>query len=247
MPLFQVKSHGLTDVGLIRENNEDVWGAVISKNFFVLADGMGGHKAGEVAASETVSKLTQLIERSLGGNPTLSEAQKLIEESIHQVNHEVYQKSCSDEELRGMGTTLCCLYFHEEGVVFAHVGDSRIYRLRKKRLKQLTQDHSLVTEMIELGEISERKAEKVGYKNIITRAVGAEPKVKPVVSIIDIAHEDRFLMCSDGLTDLLTKQQIEKYMSYLSDPKEIVEGLVDSALSKGGHDNVTVVVMHVEK
>jgi protein phosphatase len=207
---YKVSSFGRSDVGLVRDNNEDVWESLSDHHFYILADGMGGHSAGEVAARETVDRLSQRVRNSLASQKgCLDSSAGLINDLIQQVNYDVYQKSRTDSELRGMGTTLCCTYFHEKGVVFAHVGDSRIYRFHRNQLEQLTRDHSLVTEMIDLGELSEKSADEVQYKNIITRAIGTEPYVDVSIGISEFAENDLFLMCSDGLSDLLSSKMIE--------------------------------------
>ncbi|MFQ5730306.1 MAG: PP2C family protein-serine/threonine phosphatase, partial [Waddliaceae bacterium] len=135
---YTIAACGLSDMGLVRENNEDVWAVDCKENVFLLADGMGGHSAGEIAAKEAVGALQNLIKSRFGEKKTkknIHRIRELIHEIIQEVNLVVYQKSRKDVELRGMGTTLCCVYFHEERFVFAHVGDSRIYHLRGNNLK----------------------------------------------------------------------------------------------------------------
>ena len=241
-----VNFFGRSDIGLVRQNNEDVWEALVENSFYILADGMGGHRAGEVASRETVEQLSHQVRKNQFSG-TIREQKKQISDIIQKVNHHVYQKSRSDSELRGMGTTLCCTYFHPKGVIFAHVGDSRIYRFSRNRLEQLTRDHSLVSEMIELGELSERSAEDVTYKNIITRAIGTTPKVEASMGISEFEENDLFMMCSDGLSDLLSTEEMEEIMQD-SDVLEIaVDRLIKTAINRGGIDNVTVLLMRVEK
>lgn len=242
-----VVSFGRSEIGLVRPNNEDCWASISEKNFYILADGMGGHRAGEIAARETVDKLSEQIRKNLNlSKGTVKEHRQQIRELIQEVNHAVFLKSKTDEELKGMGTTLCCTYFHEKGVVFAHVGDSRIYRFNRNSLKQLTRDHSLVYEMIELGELSERSAGEVTYKNIITRAIGTSAKVDVSIGISEFEDDDLFMMCSDGLSDLLPTEDMEKIIQNTSSVKETVDRLIEAAIERGGIDNVTVLVMCVE-
>ncbi len=244
---YKITSFGRSDIGLVRHNNEDVWDSLSEQKFYILADGMGGHRAGEVAARETVERLSRYIRQSPKINKgSLDEDVEIILDLIQKVNQDVYLKARSDSDLRGMGTTLCCTYFHEKGVVFAHVGDSRIYRFHGKKLDQLTRDHSLVTEMIDLGELSAKNVDGVPYKNIITRAIGTEPIVKVSIGISEFAENDQFMMCSDGLSDLLSPKKIETILKSTQDLQSKVDQLIDAAIDLGGKDNITAVLMRVE-
>ncbi len=247
---YKVSSAGISDIGLLRENNEDVWAEIPDKHFFILADGMGGHLAGEVAAKEAVEKLIALINGELGqqlNQVNLEEARHLVAAAINEVNAHVYRLGRKSVELRGMGTTLCCLYFHPKGVVFAHVGDSRIYRLRKEKLSQITRDHSLLSELVELGELSEQQADEFVYKNIITKAIGTEPSVDPAVHKSDIVEGDLYLMCTDGLSDLLSCREIESVLNETISLKKATQDLVAIAKERGGHDNITIVIAKIHE
>ncbi|CCB86847.1 MULTISPECIES: Stp1/IreP family PP2C-type Ser/Thr phosphatase [Parachlamydia] len=246
---YKVITFGLSDVGLVRQNNEDVWDQVPTIRFFVLADGMGGHQAGEVAAKETVHHLCKLAQKKFNAllKPSLKESYQTLKHAIVQVNKHIYKMSRESSDLKGMGTTLCCLYFHTEGVIYGHVGDSRIYRLRDKKLEQLTKDHSLLCEMMDLGQIHEQQMPNFLYKNIITKAIGTELIVDPSIAITDFMYGDIFMMCTDGLSDLLSQKEMENILNHASSPQEAVEKLVKAAKNKGGYDNVTVVMLHVIK
>lgn len=247
---YKVLSVGISDIGLVRENNEDVWSKLAAQRVFVLADGMGGHQAGEIASKEAVNELCSILSKKLDikdENLDLDLAREIIYEAIQEVNAHVYQMGRKDYDLRGMGTTLCCLHFHQKGLIYAHVGDSRIYRLRDKKLIQLTKDHSLLRELVDLGQLSERQAEDFLYKNIITKAIGTEPKVEPSVRIGELVDHDIFLMCSDGLSDLLTFEEIESIMNKKLAMKEMAQELIDAAKERGGHDNITVVLAKVQE
>lgn len=248
---FKVTAVGLSDIGLVRQNNEDVWDQLPEEHFFVLADGMGGHQAGEIAAREAVSKICQLMKKILKVDSkkkkSISEIKENLYKSIEQVNKSIYQLGNESESLKGMGTTLCCLCVHQEGLIYAHVGDSRIYRLRNKHLKLLTKDHSLLRELVDLGQISEQQAEDFLYKNIITKAIGTEPVVEPTVNVGDLHSGDIYLLCSDGLTDLLSKEEIENVLIHSPNIEKGAAQLVQSAKEKGGHDNITVVLVKVQK
>lgn len=245
MPL-KISSCGLSDVGLVRQNNEDVWAELPELRFFALADGMGGHQAGEVAAREAVETLCRLIKKKFKGkSKSLDECGDVIKAAFEQVNTYVYKLGRSSSDFKGMGTTLCSLYISEEGVVFAHVGDSRIYRLRNKNLEQLTKDHSLIRELVELGQINEHQATDFIYKNIITRAIGTEAIVEPTVQIAEIEIGDIYILCSDGLSDLLSLKEIEALVKNETLLSSAVKNLVDSSKAKGAHDNVTVVMVKI--
>ena len=243
---YEVEIYCISDIGLIRSNNEDFWKVLADQQFFVLADGMGGHQAGEVASKQAVEKLCFLFERHFDAQEDCAYVQRLIKHAIKEVNSFVYRMGKEHGAWRGMGTTLCCALFHPEGLIYAHVGDSRIYRLRHGELEQLTQDHSLLCELIQLGQLSEQQAEEFLYKNIITKAIGTEPEVEPVVKHTTLEVGDLILMCTDGLSDLVGCHEIKKMM--LQTPEEkIAETLVNKAKEKGGNDNITVIVVKVKE
>ena len=243
---YKVISYGISDIGLVRQNNEDSWAQLPELNFFVLADGMGGHRAGEVAAKEAVAALCDHFQQTIaiaGPHFSLDEAHGLVQLSIEHANHVVYELGKADLELRGMGTTLCCIYCHPEGIVYAHVGDSRIYRLHDRKLVQLTKDHSLLRELVDLGQIDEQNAADFQYKNIITKAVGTEKSVEPTVKICDVVDNDVFLMCSDGLSDMLSINEVQTILNDTPDLEAAAKELVAKALEKGGFDNITIVLV----
>lgn len=247
---YKVNAYGLTNIGLVRQNNEDVWADLGNFGFYVLADGMGGHQAGEVASRETVNALCRLVKKKMGlksEGQNLEDIQEALKLVIEQVNSFIYRMGRSQRELRGMGTTLCCLLFHEKGLISAHVGDSRIYRYREKKLEQMTKDHSLLRELVELGQIDEQQATDFLYKNIITKAIGTEPRIEPSVKISDIRIDDIYLMCSDGLSDLVTLSEMATIIKGSPCLEDSVNKLINKANAKGGHDNITVVMTKVEK
>ncbi len=245
-PLFTVKAAGHSDVGLVRENNEDAWKVIPEKNVYVLADGMGGHRAGEVAAQIAVDSYTDLITSRLDVEAIdISNARDLLNQIIVEVNQVVYQTARKDREFRGMGTTLCALFFLPKTVVYAHVGDSRIYRFRDQKLLQFTEDHSLVQELLDLGELSSRQAEGHRQRNIITKAIGTEPVIEPSLDSSDVEIGDLFLLCSDGLTDLLSNREVEKILTLTAPLAQKVDLMIQSANRRGGQDNITVVLLEV--
>ena len=246
---YMLATYGLSDIGLVRQNNEDVWGCLAEQHLFVLADGMGGHQAGEVAAKEAVvflcSHMRKFLEQEATSLLTLEEIVPLMRMAIEDTNQFVYEMSLSHELLKGMGTTLCCLYFHDDYVVHAHVGDSRIYRLRNQKLEQLTQDHSLLRELLDRGQLQNVTKEEFLYKNIITKAIGTEAQVEPTVNLALISPGDTYLMCSDGLSDLISKEEMEAHLNQPHTVEEKVRTLIHAAKQKGGYDNITVVLVEV--
>jgi protein phosphatase len=245
---YKVLSVGLSDMGLVRQNNEDVWAEQPSIGLFVLADGMGGHQAGEVAARETATSLCRVLKKKITPQKKYSftDLQDLLKRAIIHVNGLVYKMGRSQYELRGMGTTLCCLLFHADGLVFAHVGDSRIYRMREGKFEQLTKDHSLLRDLVEQGQLNDNQATDFLYKNIITKAIGTEPKVEPSVKCTSIHKDDLYLMCSDGLSDLLSAKEISDIINQAPSQKQAVQMLIDGANEKGGRDNITVVITKIK-
>jgi protein phosphatase len=243
--LYQVSVYCVSDIGLVRQNNEDSWKLLKDVPFFVLADGMGGHQAGEVASKETVEQICTLFHERFDPVETdLSHAEVLIKEIIKEVNSKVYRMGRENAELRGMGTTLCCILVHAAGLIYGHVGDSRIYRYRNGVLKQLTQDHSLLRELIELGQLTEQQAEDFLYKNIITKAIGTESCVEPDVTHTSLESGDMFLMCTDGLSDLVTTTEIQNIVKQNRE-EDIAKLLVKKAKQKGGYDNITVILVKI--
>jgi PPM family protein phosphatase len=246
---FKIAACGLSDIGLVRQNNEDVWGEIQDYRLYAIADGMGGHRAGEVAAREAINALFKELQGPLSHKRHISmqKMRDLLMQAFEKVNAKVYQLSREDDMLKGMGTTLCCVYFHEQGVICAHVGDSRIYRMRTKKLEQLSSDHSLLRELIELGQLSEQQASEFLYRNIITKAIGTEPTVEPSIYTFDIASGDIYMMCTDGLSDLVPLEEMESIINKEQSIEKAAHKLVLTAKDKGGFDNITVVLMQVSE
>lgn len=247
---FQIAVFGLSDIGLVRSNNEDVWAALADCHFYVLADGMGGHQAGEVAAREAVEILCEKINNIYAIDKRALEApiaRLHIEQAIEEVNEIVYAHSHSDFALQGMGTTLCCLQLCGQNIVYAHVGDSRIYRLRYGNLVQLTRDHSLLCEWLDKGRLTADEAAEFAHKHILTRAIGTDPHVSPTIHTEVVQLRDRYLLCSDGLSDLLLPSEIESILNLPSPPYILAETLIKAAKGKGGYDNITVIVIDIQE
>jgi protein phosphatase len=238
---MNLHSFGLSDIGLSRSNNEDVWIAIPEIGFFALADGMGGHQAGEIAAREAIDHLTSSVKGMKV--KSASEWTRWLRSAIEKANHWVYNLGNEDDSLQGMGTTLCCLLWSQEAIVYAHVGDSRIYRFRERKLELLTQDHSLFAKWLELGKSSKTP---FPYKNVITRAVGTHPKANPEVALVPHLPGDLFFLCSDGLTDVLSLEEIETLMISTPNLEKAAKILIEKAKFKGSSDNITILMVQSE-
>lgn len=246
---IQIESFGETNTGLVRQRNEDAWRRFRHLNVFALADGMGGHRAGDVAAMEAVARLgrhlNERLDAEISEMISPEQAMDVVADVILRVNEEVHALGRSSPELHGMGTTLCVLYVHQDQAILGHVGDSRIYRMRKGRLTQLTQDHSLMREMLDEGSLNPKDVQSFKKKHVITRAIGVDPFVEPSVDLVSLEDGDLFLLCSDGLTDLKSNREIESIMQDADCLEVLSRKLIDAANDAGGVDNTTVVLVRV--
>ena len=247
---YSLDSYGHSDVGLIRSNNEDVYLKLMEYNFFALADGMGGHKAGEVAAQETVVYLSNCIDkmfRMRRNTPldiyTIKEQISLF---IEHSNTRIYQLGKENASLNGMGTTLCSLLFYNDKLIRAHVGDSRIYLWRDHELSQLTYDHTLENKLMSQGRLEEALKKGTRVKNVLTKAIGAYQKLSPEISLSRVSPGDLYLMCSDGLSDYVTDEEISCIIKDSTTLKEMAHRLIFTAKSKKSSDNITVLLTQVE-
>lgn len=238
---------GVTDEGLVRDHNEDFILTLPESGLAILADGMGGHNAGEVASELAVSSIREALEEVL--SPEIKDAcdmdfKEVVHESIIFANDEINLHAKTHPECKGMGTTIVMALFHDKKVILASVGDSRIYRFRKGELKQVTTDHSLVQEMIDNGYMSEEEAISSTNRNLITRALGIAEEVKVDVTKDGIEKDDIYLLCSDGLSDMISDELIfSTLVKTRQDLKRASEELVKQAKDNGGHDNVSVILV----
>lgn len=232
---YLIESFGISDLGLARDSNEDVFHEIPIHRFFVLADGMGGHNAGEIAAKEAVHHLSTSICQIFSSQENTPLLEKPLPDLLHKAilgaNHWVHQLSEQKEELQGMGTTLCCFLLHKDDLVCAHIGDSRIYRFRKV-LEQITEDHRT-------------SSPTLNKKNMITRAVGTSPHVEPTINTLPIFSNDIYFLCSDGLTDYVSNEEISTILQNHLCIKSASEELVKIAKIKGGGDNITILMVKV--
>jgi len=244
----RIEITGLTDVGRARDHNEDFITWEKGLGLLLLADGMGGHNAGEVASKMAVESIVKEIKDSSGllgdgAESTDEDAVCLSMGAISNANQSIFSEAATQPQYAGMGTTLVMALFHEATVTIAHVGDSRLYRLRKGVLEQLTVDHSLYQEMIQGGYMSEEEADKKLNKNMITRALGINIDVDIDVQQQTVETGDIILLCSDGLTDLVPDLEIQLTLANSkSDIKTAAEQLVAKANDKGGIDNISIII-----
>lgn len=236
-----MKTFSRTDVGSVREVNQDyvfVSDVPVGKlpNLLVVADGMGGHRAGEYASKFAVEVLKQELEVSTEDQP-----EAIIRKAIAVVNGKLLETAKQDERLHGMGTTLVVATVIEKTLYFANVGDSRLY-LVNKEIKQLSKDHSLVQEMVRLGGINQEEAKLHPDKNIITRAIGAKEKIEIDFFEYRLKKGDIILMCTDGLSNMVEDKDIFRILKNSRDVVEAVEQLIKNANDNGGNDNIGIVI-----
>lgn len=243
-----------TDTGLKRDHNEDSVGSEKSIGLAVLADGMGGHKSGEIASAMTVAHVLKIFKTSfrkiahgeVDWESGLTYETMLLGKSIEESNQNIFQASSENIANRGMGTTAVALLFLNNKVSIAHVGDSRAYRLRNGNFEMLTEDHSLLQELVRKGFYSREEAEASDQKNVITRALGIEKEVEVDLSeeITDV--DDVYLLCSDGLTDMVTDDAVHKILQDCGeDIEKAADELVLAANENGGKDNISVILARI--
>lgn len=243
--LCQVSACGLSHLGQVRTSNQDVWAIFPEERLFVLADGMGGHAGGETAAKEAVQNLYEQIRDCAAPPRGAEEGIDLFRDALAYVNRYIYEKGLSCPELKGMGTTLVSLVLIGREAMVAHVGDSRLYLLRDGDLTQVTEDHSLLSELLARGTTSIEEAENFPYKHILTRAIGTHPAVEPSFLSFEVKRGDLFMLCSDGLTNFASDSEITKILLQRDTLESKAKQLVDLANSQGGGDNITLVLVSV--
>lgn len=243
---------GMTHVGCVRPNNEDAFRIDLDSGLFLVADGMGGHLSGEVASSMAVELISRDYRKWFEnqgkevGEGLLTACREALLESIRRANEAIFVLSQGDPRHRGMGTTLVALAAAGDGIVQFHVGDSRIYRLRDGQLVQLTEDHSWIAEQVRMGLLTEEEARLSKAKNVITRALGVVWDVEVDIATYPRKEGDLYLLCTDGLSDAVPREIIEEVLkTHMGDLEEAAKALIDQALSSGGPDNVTVVLVGI--
>lgn len=234
-----------TDVGRIRAGNEDSLYADADRErgLFIVADGMGGHAAGEVASEMAV----QIVARELTDvrDPTNRNSTVRMAEALKTANQAIYERTIKESEKQGMGTTASCLMLGHGLYLIGHIGDSRIYLMRDGIFRQITKDHSYVQEQVDAGLLTPEQARYHPYSNVITRCVGANSSVEADVLVGEICNGDLFLVASDGLTGMLEDAQLKRLIENRQTPGRMVDAMITEANRRGGLDNITAIVVQV--
>ena len=233
-----------TDVGLQRQANEDRYAMAPDLGLYLVADGMGGHRAGQVASEMAAEAAIRAVEALQGS--AVSPAEKL-RHAVACSNREIHTSALNQPELRGMGTTLVAILVTDDRLALAHVGDSRAYLIRNRRIRRLTDDHSVVGELLRRQQISEADAREHPHRHVLTRALGVRKNAVPDLAELTPQAGDVVLMCSDGLTAHLSDEEMLAQVLTTEDPQAACELLVGSANERGGVDNTTVLIIRYEK
>ena len=231
-----------TDVGLTRKNNEDLLFVDKNRGLFIVADGMGGHAAGEIASRIAVETVCQSLQAT-----GLDTPQEQLGQAIENANLAVKQAADKNNEWQGMGTTLTLLLLQQQQGYIAHVGDSRVYRLRGSQLEQLSDDHSLVGEQVRQGILTPEQAKTSSLGNVLLQAIGITPELDICQKKVHLAAGDCFLLCSDGLTNMISDQEIEKILKQPGALYPRCDDLIEAAIAAGGKDNITTIVLQIDQ
>ena len=247
---MKARAFGLTDVGRRRETNEDDLLLEPARRFYAVADGMGGHAAGEVASRLAIQTLQDMLNRDDGGGSSMGsveEAGSWLREAVTEANRRICESIRTHEERRGMGTTVVAFMESGGDAVIGHVGDSRLYLLRGDDLHRMTSDHSWVNEQVKLGLMTDDTAQRHPMRNIVTRALGSRSDVSVDLATARVLPGDVYLLCSDGLNTMLSDDEIRGILErHRDDPERAARALIDGANQRGGEDNVTVVVVRFD-
>lgn len=241
-----MKSYSITDVGRVRSQNQDYvfasdTGVGRLSNLFVVADGMGGHKAGDRASCSAVSVFLSSVKKSKDRNPV-----NIMRKALEKANAAVYKEANSSKELQGMGTTIVAATIDKDTLYVANIGDSRLYLIRGHEIRQITRDHSLVEEMIRIGGITREEGRFHPDKNVITRAIGVRESVEADFFDESVEENDILLLCSDGLSNMLEDQEMETIINSEPDLETAANRLVERANEYGGRDNITVLLAKMQ-
>jgi len=236
---------GRTDVGVVRSGNEDAFLMVPDSGVFIVADGMGGHAAGEVASEMAV----QIVARSLDGvlGRSDEETAEVIRKGIVEANSSIFQRTLVEQDKRGMGTTATAMVINGERYMIGHVGDSRAYLFRDAQLLQITKDHSYVQEQVDAGRLSPEEARVHPYANVITRCVGSSGDVVPDLYVGTLEAGDLVLLASDGLTGMVEDEDLQAILERDEPLEALVDAMIAEANRRGGLDNITVILVRIEE
>jgi len=238
---------GKSDVGLRRSNNEDSFFAAERLGLFIVADGMGGYAAGEVASAMAVRAVRETLECALETPASGTELRRLLADAVNRANETIAAAAIAEPTRRGMGTTLTILLLYRGQALLAHVGDSRLYRWRDRQLEQLSDDHSLVGDQLRQGLITPEEAQASSMRNVLLQAVGVTPQLEICQQAEPVAAGDWYLLCSDGLSNMLSPQQLVDTLDESAHPEQACQELIDRALAAGGNDNITAVLVRVDE
>ena len=250
----KLRSVALSDTGKVREHNEDTIAIDNDIGLFVLADGMGGYNAGEVASGIAVKTIVNLVREAVAREDLegtdretgLVRPSIILRDAIYRANKIIHQTSKTQPQCEGMGTTVVACLFYDNRVSVAHVGDSRLYRLRNDRFEQITMDHSLLQELVDRGFYSPEEAQRATNKNYVTRALGVEPNVDVEINEHPVNRGDYYVLCSDGLSDMVEDDDIHLTINtFNANLDTVAKQLTQLANDNGGRDNVSVVMTHV--
>ena len=248
---MEVEAQGLTHVGRQRQHNEDAFLVETNAKLFLVADGMGGHAAGEIASRIAVDSISEFILHTKEDDGTWPHAYdehfrrttNRLMAAVRLANTRVLEAMRKDARLRGMGTTVVACLADDQFIAVAHVGDSRAYLIRDGQLSRLTNDHSWVFEQVQAGMLTEAEAEKHPLRNVITRALGGALSVNPDAAEVEAKSGDVVLLCSDGLTGMVPEDEILRLVTQTEDLDEACQQLIDTANERGGLDNVTAILV----
>jgi PPM family protein phosphatase len=249
---LEIASH--TDPGMVRSHNEDSIAAIAEKGLVVLADGMGGYNAGEVASGMATTVITTELQQLLKDHaphefdPQSGQkaALKMLRQEVAKANTSIYQAAQSQPQYAGMGTTLVVALFYDDKMMVAHIGDSRLYRMRGDEFRQVTKDHSLLQEQIDAGLLTKEQAKQSSNKNLVTRALGIDPAVEAEIHEYDTQGGDIYLLCSDGLSDMVNDEDIGMALQALGANLNLAaHQLVQMANDNGGRDNISVILIKI--
>ncbi len=257
--MFQVEHYGESNLGKVRKNNEDAWGAIPELNLFICCDGMGGHAAGEIASTLTVEEIKAFVrenqdlilafcDENASNRPGKHEISKMLEQAVQSACTRVYQEAQADDAKRGMGTTCDVLLLTPEVGFIAHVGDSRVYLERQGKVHPLTEDHNLQNELMKRNKYTDEEFEKTPFyehRNALTRAVGVYESVEVDLLDFSVLPGDTFLMCTDGMSHYLNPYLILQGLEQHESPQDVIREFIEIARNGGGHDNITGVLVRV--
>jgi len=235
---WQFNSFAQTDLGLVREGNED--SAIYGANLIAVADGMGGHAGGEVASAIAINALAQLLPVITDSEIDIDSREDLFLNITYEIDSQILEKSKQTPELAGMGTTLTALNISGDTVELLHIGDSRCYRYRDNKLEQLSYDHTVMQELLDQGRLTPEEVFDHPQRSLLTQALMGDSGLDPILVSYEIKADDKFLLCSDGLTNLLSDYEITKIIESKTD-NDLIAALIAEVKAKGAPDNITII------